>query len=235
MFLLLKKRNIIIGLIVVALTVSLCLAVTATVTSAYSVLKTGITVVIDAGHGGADGGVVGVTTSVKESDVNLSIARSLKHFLKTKGYDVVMTRTTTDGLYGMTTKNRKLKDMQERKKIIENANADLVVSIHCNSYPRADQTGAQVFYAPGSVDGKQKAEVMQSVLKDTLGTTRSAMSGDYFILQCSAVPSLLVECGFLTTPSEEKLLVSSEYQEKIAYSIFTGIHTMLSSDNPSIT
>ncbi len=231
MFILLKKRNILIGLLVVALTVGLCLAVTATVTSAYSVPKTGKTVVIDAGHGGADGGVVGVTTSVKESDVNLAIARQLKHFLKTKGYDVVMTRTTTDGLYGMTTKNKKLKDMQERKKIIENANADLVVSVHCNSYPRRDQKGAQVFYAPGSENGKAMADAMQNVLKSTLGTDRSAMSGDYYILQCSATPSLLVECGFLTTPSDEKLLVSSSYQEKVAYAIFTGVHAILGEEN----
>ncbi|MCI8458187.1 MAG: N-acetylmuramoyl-L-alanine amidase [Clostridia bacterium] len=231
MFILLKKRNILIGLLVVALTVGLCLAVTATVTSAYSVPKTGKTVVIDAGHGGADGGVVGVTTSVKESDVNLAIARQLKHFLKTKGYDVVMTRTTTDGLYGMTTKNKKLKDMQERKKIIENANADLVVSVHCNSYPRRDQKGAQVFYAPGSENGKAMADAMQNVLKSTLGTDRSAMSGDYYILQCSATPSLLVECGFLSTPSDEKLLVSSSYQEKVAYAIFTGVHAILGEEN----
>ena len=231
MFILLKKRNILIGLLVVALTVGLCLAVTATVTSAYSVPKTGKTVVIDAGHGGADGGVVGVTTSVKESDVNLAIARQLKHFLKTKGYDVVMTRTTTDGLYGMTTKNKKLKDMQERKKIIENANADLVGSVHCNSYPRRDQKGAQVFYAPGSENGKAMADAMQNVLKSTLGTDRSAMSGDYYILQCSATPSLLVECGFLSTPSDEKLLVSSSYQEKVAYAIFTGVHAILGEEN----
>lgn len=227
MFILLKRRNILIGLLIVALTVGLCFAVTATATSAYSVPKIGKTVVIDAGHGGADGGVVGVSTSVKESDVNLSIARSLKHFLKTKGYDVIMTRSTTDGLYGMTTKNKKLKDMQERKKIIEKSNADLVVSIHCNSYPRGDQYGAQVFYAPGSEEGKAKAEAMQSVLGSTLGTERKAMSGDYFILQCSALPSLLVECGFLTTPQEEKKLVSSSYQEKVAYAIFTGIHSIL--------
>ncbi|MDE6398008.1 MAG: N-acetylmuramoyl-L-alanine amidase [Clostridiales bacterium] len=231
MFILLKKRNILIGCLVVALTVALCLAVTVTATSAYSVPKTGKTVVIDAGHGGADGGVVGVTTSVKESDVNLAVARQLKHFLKTKGYDVIMTRSTTDGLYGMTTKNKKLKDMQERKKIIENANADLVVSVHCNSYPRHDQTGAQVFYAPGSDEGKRMAESMQSILGATLQSTRKAMQGDYYILQCSPVPSLLVECGFLTTPSEEKLLVSSSYQEKVAYAIFTGIHTILGGES----
>lgn len=227
MFILLKRRNIIIGLLIVALTVGICLAVSTTATSAYSVPKLGKTVVIDAGHGGADGGVVGVSTSVKESDVNLAIARSLKHFLRTKGYDVVMTRSTTDGLYGMTTKNKKLKDMQERKRIIENSNADLVVSVHCNSYPRHDQVGAQVFYAPGSEDGKAKAETMQNVLAATLQTDRLAKSGDYFILQCSEYPSLLVECGFLSTPSEEKLLVSAAYQEKVAYAIFTGIHLIL--------
>lgn len=228
MFILLKKRNILIGLLTVALTVSLCCVVAATATSAYSVPKIGKTVVIDAGHGGSDGGVVGVSTSVKESDVNLAIARSLKHFLKTQGYDVIMTRSTTDGLYGMTTKNKKLKDMQERKKIIEEAHADLVVSVHCNSYPLHNQVGAQVFYAPGSETGKTMADSMQGVLAATLGTERVAMSGDYFILQCSSSPSLLVECGFLTTPSEEKLLVSSSYQDKVAYAIFTGIHNILS-------
>lgn len=227
MFITIKKRNIIIGLFAVLLTVGICLAVTQVAAGAYSVPKVGKTVVIDAGHGGADGGVVGVSTKAKESDINLSIARSLKHFLKSHGYTVVMTRSTTDGLYGMTTKNKKLKDMQERKKIIEEANADLVVSVHCNSYPRADATGAQVFYAPGSEDGKQKADLMQSVLRDSLNTSRVAASGDYFILQCSATPSLLVECGFLTTPSEEKMLVSSSYQEKVAYAIFTGVHAIL--------
>ena len=228
MFILLKKRNLLVGLLIVALTVGLCFAVSASVTSAYSVPKIGKTVVIDAGHGGIDGGVVGVNTRTKESDINLSIARSLKHFLKTKGYDVVMTRTTTDGLYGMTTKNKKRKDMEERKKVIEKAKADLVVSVHCNSYPRADQRGAQVFYAPNSETGKQMADTMQSVLGATLDTDRVAKSGDYFILQCSSTPSLLVECGFLSTPSEEKLLVSSSYQEKVAYAIFSGIHTILS-------
>ena len=99
MFILLKKRNILIGLLIVALTVGLCFAVTATATSAYSVPKLGKTVVIDAGHGGVDGGVVGVNTRTKESDINLSIARSLQHFLKTKGYTVVMTRTIEQHLH----------------------------------------------------------------------------------------------------------------------------------------
>lgn len=217
------------------LTVGLCFAVSAKATGAYSTPLIGKTVVIDAGHGGADGGVVGSTTGSKESDINLAIARSLRHFLKTKGYEVVMTRTTTDGLYGMSTKNKKQKDMAARKKIINESNADLVVSIHCNSYPRSDSKGAQVFYAPGSQVGKSNAETMQTVLNASLKSTRLAMKGDYFILQCSTIPSLLVECGFLTNSEEEKMLITADYQEKVAYNIFSGIHSILGADKAPTT
>lgn len=230
MFVLFKRKSIFIGLAAVLFTVALCLAVTAGATSAYSVPKLGKTIVIDAGHGGADGGVSGSVSGVKESDINLSIARSLKHFLKTKGYEVVMTRSTTDGLYGMATKNKKQKDMAARKKIINESKADMVVSVHCNFYPRSDSKGAQVFFAPSSADGKAVADVMQSVLNTSLNSNRLAMKGDYFILQCSSTPSILVECGFLSNPAEEKLLISADYQEKVAYNIFTGIHTVLSGE-----
>ena len=141
-----KRKSILIGLAVLVLTVGLCLAVSATAMGVYSAPKIGKTVVIDAGHGGIDGGVTG-STGVKESDINLAVARSLKHFLKTKGYDVILTRSTTDGLYGMTAKNKKLKDMEARKRIINEAKADLVVSVHCNSYPRSAQTGAVFAHA----------------------------------------------------------------------------------------
>ena len=138
-----------------------------------------------------------------------------------------MTRSSTDGLYGMATKNRKLKDMEERKRIINEARPDLVVSVHQNSFPRSNQTGAQVFYAPKSEEGKRISDIMQSILNANLNSDREAKQGDYFILQCSEFPSMLVECGFLSTPEEEKLLVSAAYQEKVAYSIFTGIHSIL--------
>ncbi len=188
----------------------------------------GKTVVIDAGHGGWDGGVSGRVTGVKESDINLSIAKTLRQFLESKGYTVVMTRATTDGLYGMSTQNRKQKDMEARKKTITEANADLVVSIHQNSFPSPTARGPQVFYAPASETGGLMAGTGQNVLNAALGGDRTAKKGDYYILQCSPVPSLLIECGFLSNAEEEKLLVSAAYQEKVAYSVFTGIHTVLS-------
>ena len=224
-----KKKTI---LMVAA--VFLCIATFVVVVSVASVsssggVKNGKVVVIDAGHGGIDGGSVGVSTGVKESDINLAIARSLKHFLTSKGYDVVMTRSSTDGLYGMATKNRKLKDMEERKRIINEARPDLVVSIHQNSYPRGTEKGPQVFYAPKSEEGKRISDIMQATLNASLEFDRMSKPGDYFILQCSEYPSILVECGFLSTAEEEKRLISATYQEKVAYSIFTGIHSILQS------
>ena len=88
--------------------------------------------------------------------------------------------------------------------------------------------GAQVFYAPGSETGKTMAEKMQAALNTNLeACTRTAHEGDYYILQCSSTPSLLIECGFLSNPEDEKLLLDTSYREKIAYTIFTGINNIL--------
>lgn len=227
MFILLKKKTLIIIAVIIAAAVTFCCVVFTLSTESEAAPKNGKVIVIDAGHGGIDGGVEGATTKVKESDINLAITRSLKHFLISKGYTVVLTRSTTDGLYGMATKNRKMRDMEARKTIINDARPDLVVSIHQNSYPRSLEKGAQVFYAPKSENGESAAKVMQEILRVNLDTHRIAKTGDYYILQCSPYLSMIVECGFLTNPTEEKLLVSATYQEKIAYTIFTGIHAIL--------
>lgn len=228
MFVSIKKRSIIIGIILVLTVTCVCVMVSVASSTTASVPKIGKTIVIDAGHGGIDGGVVGVNTKTKESEINLCIAKSLKHFLLQKGYDVVMTRTNMDGLYGMASKNKKARDMEERKRIINEAKPDLVVSIHQNFFPRENSRGAQVFYAPKSENGLNIATKMQQILNLNLeASSRSAAVGDYFILQCSPYPSMLVECGFLSNPVDEKLLVSAVYQEKIAYSIFTGIANIL--------
>lgn len=227
MFVLIKKKTLIIIAVVLALAVAFCCLVFSVSSESEAAPKNGKVIVLDAGHGGIDGGVVGVGTKVKESDINLAITRSLKHFLTSKGYTVVLTRSTTDGLYGMATKNRKIKDMEARKTVINNCRPDIVVSIHQNSYPRAMEKGAQVFYSPGSTAGKDAAERMQQILSINLGTHRNAMKGDYYILQCSEYLSLIVECGFLSNPEEEKVLVSATYQEKVAYTIFTAIHSIL--------
>jgi len=187
----------------------------------------GKTVVVDAGHGGIDGGVVGAVSGVREAEINLAIARNLRGFLESKGYRVVMTRNSADGLYGLNTRNRKLADMEARRRIINNASPDLVVSIHQNSFPSPTVRGPQVFFSHSCETGESKANLMQSVLNSSLSSDRIAKRGDFFILECSPYPSLLIESGFLSNPEEEQLLISPEYQEKVAYAIFSGIHLIL--------
>ncbi|MCL2798111.1 MAG: N-acetylmuramoyl-L-alanine amidase [Firmicutes bacterium] len=228
MMLVIKKRTLfaITGAAIAAVLIAALFA-GAGVLAGTGAAATGKTVVIDAGHGGMDGGVSGKTTGIKESDVNLAVAKSLRHFLENRGYRVVMTRSNSDGLYGLSKSNRKIKDMEARRKIIEDASPDLVISIHQNAFPSPTVQGAQVFYAPSSETGAAYAKTMQSVLNNTLGHKRVEKPGDYFILQCSECPSLLVECGFLSNPEEEKLLISANYQEKTAYAVFSGIHAIL--------
>jgi N-acetylmuramoyl-L-alanine amidase len=195
-----------------------------------SVPKIGKTVVVDAGHGGIDGGVVGSASGVKESEINLAIAKSLKHFLERNGYDVVMTRENSDGLYGLTSKNKKLRDMEARRDIIKEAKPDLVISVHQNYYPLSSVRGAQVFYSADSEISKQIADSMQGTLNTALGNDRIAKTGDYYIVNCTDFPSVIVECGFLSNPEEEKLLVTAAYQEKVAYSVFSAVHSIFGTE-----
>ena len=181
-------------------------------------------VVIDAGHGGIDAGVLGVTTSAKESDVNLAIAKQLKGYFADAGFKVVMTRKTNAGLYGTNSKGFKMRDMKKRKQIIEECAADMVISIHQNSCPIPSRRGGQAFFDKDSDCGKALADCIQNSLNEMPECVKqnTALVGDYYMLKCTPAPSVIVECGFLTNAEDERLLISSEYQKKIAYAIFKG-------------
>ncbi len=182
------------------------------------------TVVIDAGHGGRDGGSVGTTLGTIESEINLIYARLLKKRLESSDIHVVMTRDNSDGLYSMNATNYKKDDMRKRKNIIEQTNPDLVISIHMNSYPRASSKGAQVFYDKGNASGEYLARCLQSRLIELLPYARPApTTGDYYILNSTVVPAVIVECGFLSNPQEEKLLNNSDYQELLTRAITYGV------------
>lgn len=186
--------------------------------------KLGLTVVIDAGHGGRDGGCVGVNTNVKESDLNLVYASVLGEYFKRTGIKVVYTRTSKNGLYSIFGRNYKQEDMKNRKEIIETANADMVISIHMNTFPISTEKGAQVFYYKDSEESKLVAECIQKQFKSNLAYGRSlAKTGDYYILNCTSLPSILIECGFLSSPEEEQLLISEDYQKTLCYYIFCGV------------
>lgn len=191
--------------------------------------KPSYTVVVDAGHGGADGGVQGVNTGVYERELNLSIAYKVKAELEKAQINVVMTRTTSDGALD-TMLTQKQEDMEKRKKIIMDASPDCVVSIHQNKYTQQSRRGAQAFFWGDS----SLADVLQSALNENLnkvntGRTFSALKGDYYILRQTPYPSALVECGFLSNPLDEALLVTDEYQNKVAKVIADSIISFLMS------
>ncbi|MGN1084315.1 MAG: N-acetylmuramoyl-L-alanine amidase CwlD [Lachnospiraceae bacterium] len=187
-------------------------------------------VVIDAGHGGMDPGKVG-TAGTLEKEINLAVALRLKALLEESGVRVVMTRTEDGGLYAEDSQNKKKEDMRERVRVITEAKPDLAISIHQNSYPSEACKGAQVFYYQSSEESKRLAEVLQKAFPEVLrdGNTRQAKANaDYYLLRKTPCTIVIAECGFLSNPSEEALLVTEAYQNKIAEALHLGILRYLS-------
>ena len=182
-------------------------------------------VVVDAGHGGTDPGKVGVDGSL-EKDINLAVAERLKTYLEQDDVKVIMTRETDTGLYSEADSRKKMADMKKRCEIIEESGADLVVSIHQNSYHQESVSGGQVFYYRDSSKGKALAEILQDRFDYVLGDQNRRLpkaNGNYYLLLHVKCPIVIVECGFLSNRKEAALLNSGEYQDKLAYTIHMGI------------
>lgn len=182
-------------------------------------------IVVDAGHGGDDPGKIGINGAL-EKDINLVIAHKLKELLESQGYEVVMTRTTGDGLYKPGTKNMKVEDMQKRCEIITKAMPVFTVSIHQNSYPEEYVKGAQVFYYGQSTEGEALAKKIQSSLVEHLDPENHRVekaNESYYLLKKTPTPTVIVECGFLSNSEEADLLETEEYQDKVAWAIMMGI------------
>ena len=182
-------------------------------------------VVVDAGHGGTDPGKVGVDGSL-EKDINLAVAERLKTYLEQDDVKVIMTREADTGLYSETDSRKKMADMKKRCEIIEESGADLVVSIHQNSYHEESVSGGQVFYYRDSSKGKALAEILQDRFDYVLGDQNRRLpkaNGNYYLLLHVKCPIVIVECGFLSNRKEAALLNSGEYQDKLAYTIHMGI------------
>ena len=187
--------------------------------------KTRATVVLDAGHGGIDGGVTGAVSGVKESELNLKIVKELKRVLESRGVKVVLTRSSDAGLYGNATRGFKRRDMLARKRIINGCNASAFVSVHINYYSSPTRRGAQAFFRADDARSETLAAAVQSRLNTLSGQPArlSALVGDYYVLNESEPPSALVECGFLSNAADEKLLLTEEYRKEIAAAIADGV------------
>lgn len=216
-----KKGAVAAAAVLICLLLLSCLGLSAV--SYAGVQRSSYCIVLDAGHGGVDPGVLGTVSGVKESDVNLKIVQKLQGLFADAGFRVVLTRKNQGGLYGLPTQGYKRRDMEKRREIIQEAQPNLVISVHQNNF-LADRTryGGQVFFREGDENSVAFAECIQPRLNGLSGRDVAALKGDFFMLECTDAPSVLVECGFLSNAREELLLLSDEYQNKIADAIFKG-------------
>lgn len=190
-------------------------------------------IVIDAGHGGSDPGKIGVNNAL-EKDINLSIALKLKTLLEEKGMVVVLTRENGEGLYSEEDTNKKRADMVKRCKIIADSGCSIAVSIHQNSYHEEGVSGPQVFYYTTSTEGQKLATAIQEELIGRLlpAKERTAKANDsYYLLKKAVCPIVIVESGFLSNWNEAGLLVTEEYQQKVAEAIAEGVDRYMSEAN----
>ena len=223
MFVVLKSKKVIATLLVL-IVLELCL-MTYLCVSQFGAQKTSLidfTVVIDAGHGGIDGGVVGVD-GVKESTLNLAYAKELGAIFERSGFNVVYTRKTEGGLYGLPSKGFKLRDMKARKAIVDDAHPNLVISVHMNKFSASYRKGPQVFYQEGKQDGQTLANSLQRVFNDYTGNNHEAIAGDYYICREIDCPAVIVECGFLSNAEECAELQTDSHREQICGYIFSGV------------
>ena len=185
----------------------------------------GLVVAVDAGHGGYDGGAVGRVSGVPEQGLNLDVARRVETLLRGLGADVVMTRT---GDYALCDEHppirKKLQDMQRRAALITDGGAQVVLSIHMNEYAGRSQSGPQLFYREECPAGRLLAGAIQGAMNEALSPrkARAALGGDYYILTLG-LPSVLVECGFLSNREEEARLLTEAYRQRVAQAIVQGL------------
>ena len=182
------------------------------------------TLIIDAGHGGEDGGAVSIT-GVSESQINLSMALKLEDILALYGLAPKMLRREDISLHddhAATIREKKVSDLHNRVSMIEKTANPFLISIHQNTYTESRYHGAQVFYAPtpGSQDIARKTQQDLSKNLDPTNLREAKQIPDtVYLMNHITCPAILIECGFLTNPEEEALLRQDRYQRKLAASV----------------
>lgn len=187
------------------------------------------TIVVDAGHGGEDGGAVGVNGLV-EKEINLAIALALADDLKASNFPVVLVRDSDYSVGDQTLSTvaeRKRSDTKRRVQLVEETGDCILVSIHQNQFSQSQYKGAQMFYSPNDSESALLAECIRQSVVGSLqpeNTRQNKEAGeDIYLLTHCQVPGVIVECGFLSNPEEANLLGQEEYQQDMAAAIYNGI------------
>ena len=194
-------------------------------------------ILLDAGHGGIDPGATNEDKSILEKDINLQITLKLRELLESSGCLVLLTREEDTSLYeeeaGKTTRQKYNENLKNRRKMIEESGVDAFVSIHLNKFEQSKYYGAQTFYPEGQNDSKVLSQFIQDELKRVVDKTNQRKikpSKDIYLLKENKIPSVLIECGFLSNEKESKLLNDEKYQEKVAWAIYAGIQKYFGSN-----
>ena len=188
----------------------------------------GKTIVIDAGHGKPDEGAQS-SNGTTEAATNLKIALKLQNLLEQSGTIVILTRSDENAIYDVdakTLKQKKISDIHNRVKIGNESSADLFISIHLNKIPQQQYDGWQTFYKAGSEEGKKIATLIQNNLNEAIQKENNRVAktiDNIYIIKHVEIPITIVECGFLSNPTEEKKLLEDDYQNRLAWGIYNGI------------
>ena len=203
---------------------------------ALAMASSQVTVIIDAGHGGVDGGSSS-RDGAEEKDINLEIALKLRDLMTALGFDVIMVRETDISIHdpsANTVRQKKVSDLHNRMKMMEVNAGALYVSIHQNHYGAPGVKGAQVFYAPQVPEAKELADSIQDSIKQMIQPENNrvikASTDDIYILHKARSTAVMVECGFMSNPTESVRLRNAEYQRKMAFAIAVGILNHINAD-----
>lgn len=183
-------------------------------------------IVLDAGHGGRDNGAI-APNGTTEAEINLIIVRMLERELLARGFAVTLTRTDSESLASPYSQNKKRDDMKKRREKIKSLSPNLVISVHQNKFPSSAVRGLQCFYANETQGSKEYADAIQKQFNDSgLPIYRTPKPTDFNLCEHSPCPAVLIECGFLSNPTELKLLQSAEYQQILAWNIAAAVTRM---------
>jgi N-acetylmuramoyl-L-alanine amidase len=194
------------------------------------------TVVIDAGHGGEDGGCEG--NGLVEKDLNLDISLRIATLLREAGVRVVMTREEDVLLYDKSSDfvgKKKAQDVRRRLEIAKECENPVLVSIHMNYFAQTQYSGLQVWYSKNDPSSKSLANLIQSKVKATLQqsnkrTIKEATSS-IFLLHNATFPAVLIECGFLSNKDDARALSNADYRHQLTKTIFSAIMDYISQNN----
>ncbi len=193
-------------------------------------------IIIDAGHGGEDGGTQS-EDGVLEKEINLAISFKVNEILLEKGFDTVMTRDGDYLIYdesASTMREKKVSDIHNRMKIVEESGNCILLSIHQNYFTESKYSGTQVFYSKNNPDSKILADEIQKSVVNALqpdNTRQIKESGtDIYMLYHSVVPSVMVECGFMSNKAEAEKLKDEDYQKEMAQAIVDGLISYIESN-----